>query len=88
MKYLTKFETETEYNAYISGSDVFLPNVSLIGTTDVRYNPIPPATNWIKLSGLNDGDTVEVGSGYDPSDLTNNPPILYDSNGDVMEVVD
>lgn len=45
-----------------------------------------PVTNWIKLSGLNAGDPVEVGSGYDPSDLDNNPPILYDSNGDVMEV--
>ena len=38
-KYLKKFETETEYNSYIGG-DPILPNVSLIGTTDVRYNPI------------------------------------------------
>ena len=38
-KYLKKFETETEYNSYIGDSPI-LPNVSLIGTTDVRYNPI------------------------------------------------
>ena len=38
-KYLKKFETETEYNSYIGNSPI-LPNVSLIGTTDVRYNPI------------------------------------------------
>ena len=38
-KYLKKFETETEYNSYI-GDNPILPNVSLIGTTDVRYNPI------------------------------------------------
>ena len=38
-KYLKKFETETEYDSYIGGSPI-LPNVSLIGTTDVRYNPI------------------------------------------------
>ena len=43
MKYLKKFENETEYNAYMSGSEVFLPNVSLIGVDDVRYNPIPIA---------------------------------------------
>ena len=42
MKYLKKFGSETEYNAYISGSEVFLPNVSLIGVDDVRYNPIYP----------------------------------------------
>jgi len=42
MKYLKKFGSETEYNTYISGSEVFLPNVSLIGVDDVRYNPIPP----------------------------------------------
>ena len=39
-KYLKKFETETEYDSYIGNSPI-LPNVSLIGTTDVRYNPIP-----------------------------------------------
>jgi len=39
-KYLKKFETETEYNSYIGGNPI-LPNVSLIGTTDVRYNPLP-----------------------------------------------
>ena len=38
-KYLKKFENETEYDSYMDDSPI-LPNVSLIGTTDVRYNPI------------------------------------------------
>ena len=38
-KYLKSFETETEYDSYIGGNPI-LPNVSLIGTTNVRYNPI------------------------------------------------
>ena len=43
MKYLKKFSTETEYNAYMSGDEVVLPNVSLIGTdtADVRYTQVP-----------------------------------------------
>lgn len=39
-KYLKKFSSESEYNSYINGDNVYLPNVSLIGTSDVRYNPI------------------------------------------------
>ena len=34
-KYLKKFSNETDYNNYISDNPL-LPNVSLIGTTDVR----------------------------------------------------
>jgi hypothetical protein len=41
-KYLKKFSSESEYNSYINGDNVYLPNVSLIGTDDVRYNPIQP----------------------------------------------
>ena len=39
--YFKEFSNETDYNNYISGNPL-LPNVSLIGTTDVRYNPLPP----------------------------------------------
>ena len=42
MKYLKKFENETEYNAYISGSEVFLPNVTEKGVDDVRCKPVLP----------------------------------------------
>ena len=42
LEYIKKFETETEYNKYMSGDEVVFPNVSLIGVDDVRYNPIPP----------------------------------------------
>lgn len=41
-KYLKKFEDHTEYETYINGSDVILPNVSLCkNQNDVHYNPIP-----------------------------------------------
>ena len=52
MKYLKKFGSETEYNTYISGSEVFLPNVSLIGVDDVRYNPIPTPPPSIISAGM------------------------------------
>ena len=37
--YLKEFSNETDYNDYINDNPL-LPNVSLIGTSDVRYNPI------------------------------------------------
>ena len=40
-KYLKKFSTHTEYEAYINGSDKVLPNVSLCTQeNEVHYNPI------------------------------------------------
>ena len=44
--YLKKFETHTQYDTYINGSDAILPNVSICTTEgDVHYNPYtePPA---------------------------------------------
>ena len=42
-KYLKKFDTHTEYETYINGSDKVLPNVSLCATeNEVHYNPIVP----------------------------------------------
>jgi hypothetical protein len=44
-KYLKKFSTHTEYDAYINGSDAILPNVSICTTEgDVHYNPSTPPT--------------------------------------------
>lgn len=42
----------------------------------------------MRLSGnaTASGTITEVGSGYDISDLINNPPVLYDGNGDVVSV--
>ena len=41
MKYLKKFETHSQYETYINGSDVALPNVSLcVQQNEVHYNPI------------------------------------------------
>ena len=52
LEYIKKFDTEAEYNAYISGDEVVLPNVSLIGVDDVRYNPIPTPPPSIISAGM------------------------------------
>ena len=49
-KYLKKFSNETDYNNYISDNPL-LPNVSLIGTTDVSYNPIIEAGTIVYYNG-------------------------------------
>ncbi len=62
-KYLKLFETTSQYNEYINGSDVVLPNVSVAkdAPKTVYFNPIPPPL--VKLS-LNNGEVVELqGSG-------------------------
>ena len=76
-KYIKKFETESGYNSYIGGSDVALPNVSLIVPDDVRYNPIPsgPDANgheYVDL-GLPSGKlwaTMNIGASF-PEDYGN-----------------
>ena len=65
-KYLKLFETTPEYEAYINGGGVVLPNVSVAkdAPTTVYYNPYK---FFVKLS-LNNGEVVELqGSG----ELTN-----------------
>ena len=52
LEYIKKFETETEYNKYMSGDEVVFPNVSLIGVDDVRYNPIPTPPPSIISAGM------------------------------------
>ena len=39
MKYLKKFENNTDYETYIDGSDTVTPNVSLVGHDEIHYNP-------------------------------------------------
>ena len=47
-KYLKKFDTHTEYETYINGSDKVLPNVSLCATeNEVHYNQIVPPSRVI-----------------------------------------
>ena len=63
IKYLKLFETTSDYEAYINGEGVVLPNVSVAKDAPkiVYYNPIPPF--FVKLS-LNKGEVVELqGSG-------------------------
>ncbi len=48
--YLKKFSNETDYNNYINENPL-LPNVSLIGITDVRYNPLIKAGTIVYYDG-------------------------------------
>lgn len=60
--YIKLFETTSQYNEYINGSDVVFPNVSVAkdAPKKVYYNPIP---FFVKLF-LNNGEVVELqGSG-------------------------
>ena len=61
-KYLKLFETTSEYEAYINGGGVILPNVSVAkdAPKTMYFNPIPL---FVKLF-LNNGEVVELqGSG-------------------------
>lgn len=74
-KYFKKFDTVSEYEEYMSSSALTLPNVSLIGTDDVRTTanhegPGPTPTHdysqdYLTIVMLEDGS---VGSGYMGSD--------------------
>ncbi len=75
MIYLKKFETTSEYNTYINGSNKILPNVSLtVDDSVVHYNPYVEQPFFCKLT-LNDSSVVEIeGSG----ELTNDMISDYD----------
>ena len=51
--YLKKFETTPQYEQYISGGGVILPNVSLCeDTNNVYYNPyVPPLVQMVTMHG-------------------------------------
>lgn len=40
MKYLKKFDSTDDYNAYTISDDYITPNVSLIGSVILKYNPV------------------------------------------------
>ena len=50
MKFVKRFKTETDYNSYMGGDRLILPNISLIDEVSemseedsgVRFNPLPP----------------------------------------------
>lgn len=56
-KYIKLFDTQTNYNAYINGSEVYLPNVSLTLDNDVvHYNPAKDySKEYFTLSALESG---------------------------------
>lgn len=55
MEYIKLFETHNEYETYINGQDVLLPNVSYCEDNDeVHYNPIDPygGHDYVEIAGL------------------------------------
>ena len=76
-KYLKKFETHQEYEAYIQDrQNLVLPNVSFCEDTpnEVHYNPYEEPPFFCKLT-LNDGSVVNiedtVGNGRLTPEMTN-----------------
>lgn len=41
MKYLRKFNTETEYNSFLESDEYVVPNVCQIGQSTIVFNPLP-----------------------------------------------
>ena len=73
-KYLKKFENHTEYETYINGSDVALPNVSLcVQQNEIHYNSIVPPMNLITYTAtaiLPQGNYGSSGLYYDGFNTT------------------
>ena len=78
-KYLKKFSNESEYNTYINGDNVYLPNVSLIGTDDVRYKPYDYSKDYLTFEILSSGYVSFVCSF--PFDNIYTKTIQYSKNG-------
>ena len=56
-KYLKKFETHAEYEAYSGGGEMLLPNVSYCeDNNEVHYNPSVPETRLIAKFNVTDTD--------------------------------
>lgn len=72
MKYLKKFETVLQYEAYITSEDKVLPNVSLCDDINgIYFNPyIPPhdyTSDYLTIESLEDNNTIswkESDSGF------------------------
>lgn len=61
-KYLKKFNTHTEYETYINGSDKVLPNVSLCATeNEVHYNPVEASSTIVKYDIGSGKNTYFIG---------------------------
>lgn len=59
IKYLKLFNTHAEYQDYLDGGEMILPNVShCIDVNDVHYNPIPHdySKDYLTFVALEDGD--------------------------------
>ena len=65
MKYLTLFDTQSEYNEYITGGEVALPNVSLVEENmSVGFKPYvyDPSQDYFTMVVTTGGDVTWTGS--------------------------
>ena len=59
-KYFKLFDTESNYETYIGGDEVYLPNVSLTLDDDaVHYNPKNPANDYLTFEVLSNGNICQ-----------------------------
>jgi hypothetical protein len=59
-KYFKLFDTEPNYETYIDGDEVYLPNVSLTLDDDVvHYNPKNPANEYLTFEVLSNGNICQ-----------------------------
>ena len=86
--YLKLFETHNEYETYIGGQDVVLPNVSYCeDNNEVHYNPIPPVQTLkvlvttgpnVGLFGNLKGNVLEIQCD------SNEYPLVIQTNGQIV----
>ena len=56
MEYIKKFNTHTDYNTYITGSDKKLPNLSYCKDVgDIHLNDIDYSEQYLTFTALEDG---------------------------------
>ena len=70
-KYLKLFETHQEYEAYLGGGEMILPNVShCIDVNDVHYNPLVDETKIVAKFNISDDSSPTTiyfyNNSYDP----------------------
>ena len=91
-KYLKKFDTHSEYNTYITGSDKVLPNVSYcVDNNDVHYNPWTDPRLIVKYNVEDDSNPTMLYPCMSEDGITLNGVAMFDKvelDGVEMSITD
>ena len=83
MKYLKKFNQHSEYETYMEGGEVILPNVSFCDQeNEVHYNPIVPPMNMITYQATEKLTETTSSTSYPTSGLKTN--VFSGSSGQLL----